>query len=332
MIGPTIYKDELPDALVRDLGPREALQVSEKIFSRIKERPVQILGSGTMGVAYLLPSGKVLKLTSDEDEVDAMNLMKEKRGTPNLLSVYDVFTVKTSRGPMGVIVRDDAGDSIQSLHERYPFLSGFLTILQDQAAEVYYDRRREVGNKEARWEAMLFYAQALMDDDYREHLRPEELALLPDIAKAVHALMEIGVYTIDLLPDNIAIRDGEIFVFDPGFGDVEEKRPVDMAGRRGEGMVALIIKDRHAPDEKLKFKNFREAAEHARMVIIPQIGEELAQILEQGDPHEWRGLAEELLDLIPDLFGPEDEVREAIEKWARLMMHDRVGELWIEVV
>lgn len=98
-------------------------------------------------------------------------------------------------------------------------------------------------------------------------------------------------------------------------------------------MYALIIKDRSTEDAKLKFKKFEEAAEHARLVIIPQIAEAVKQTLEQENPSPWLEDCKEMLDLINDLYSQDKaRIEYAIEAWASRAEHDNYGDMWVEFI
>lgn len=216
--------------LYRFFGEDEGREITAKILRRIGEEPVVVLGSGVMGVAYGLPSGRVLKLTSDEGELLAMNRLKglEK---PNLIRVFDAFQVPSKMGPMGVIVREDAGEVIGET-PRYSRLATHLREVQQKAMDEFEFLQEQMPEAEAHWTAMIAAADALTAGAYRD-LMPDEQALIPEIRKALLALLEERIFVIDVSPGNIAIRDGEAVVFDPSFATVQgPRRAIDMAGHR----------------------------------------------------------------------------------------------------
>lgn len=97
-------------------------------------------------------------------------------------------------------------------------------------------------------------------------------------------------------------------------------------------MVVLIVKDRLTPDSKLRFSSADKAAEHARMVIVPQILEELEEIAQQDDPSEFMDRFKELKEIAQELFETDEErVREAIEDWTSHAEQIH-GSMWIEWV
>lgn len=98
-------------------------------------------------------------------------------------------------------------------------------------------------------------------------------------------------------------------------------------------MFALIIKDKATEDAKLKFRTFEEAAEHARLIIIPQIAAAVKQTLEQEDPSAWIEDSKDLLDLIQELYESDrGRFEEAVEGWASYAEHDNYGDMWVEFI
>jgi len=67
---------------IENRAPALAAQFGEK-FDRV-------LGGGNNGVAFLLTSGKVMKITNDRWEVAAASRYRTKQNVPHLVSVYDV--------------------------------------------------------------------------------------------------------------------------------------------------------------------------------------------------------------------------------------------------
>jgi hypothetical protein len=60
------------------------------IAAKLGEQIDRKLGGGMNGVAFLLKSGKVLKITGDKQEVAAASRYRTKQRVPHLVSVYDV--------------------------------------------------------------------------------------------------------------------------------------------------------------------------------------------------------------------------------------------------
>jgi hypothetical protein len=66
------------------------LKHASNIAIKLGEQVDKELGGGANGVAFLLRSGKVLKITGDTQEVAAASRYRTKQRVPHLVSVYDV--------------------------------------------------------------------------------------------------------------------------------------------------------------------------------------------------------------------------------------------------
>ena len=85
------------------------------IAAQFGEQLDRVLGGGSNGVAFLLRSGKVMKLTNDRWEVAAASRYRTKQNIPHLVSVYDVRPVT------GELVQttDPEFKSISDYHKEY---------------------------------------------------------------------------------------------------------------------------------------------------------------------------------------------------------------------
>jgi hypothetical protein len=66
------------------------LKHAPSIAAKLGEQIDKELGGGANGVAFLLQSGKVMKLTGDIQEVAAASRYRTKQNVPHIASVYDV--------------------------------------------------------------------------------------------------------------------------------------------------------------------------------------------------------------------------------------------------
>ena len=66
------------------------LKHASNIAIKLGEQIDKELGGGANGVAFLLKSGKVLKITGDDQEVAAASRYRTKQNVPHIVSVYDV--------------------------------------------------------------------------------------------------------------------------------------------------------------------------------------------------------------------------------------------------
>lgn len=206
-------------AALQDIFGPAAARLYPRILERVREEPVRHLGEGEKGVAYLLPSGRVLKLTADPDEVRAVALLVG-RDLRNVVRVHDAFAVRDGETGVGIIVRN-AVDAVLGEAGRYPNLVTHLRFSVTMANEFYRKRRKELHVREALWEAMLFLAETVEGEPART-LDHHERALIPGILNAVRELNGAAIYTIDFGPGNIGLVDGEPVLFDLSNASVPE--------------------------------------------------------------------------------------------------------------
>ncbi len=199
--------------------PNDAAVIPEKILRRVGEAPAAILGAGDKGVVYGLPSGKVLKLTKDASEVEALSVMKGVQDR-HLVQVFDAFyAVDDPERPkpagVGVVVRE----SIDS------------TVLQVPAVWELRDLF---------WQAAARGARASSDSDdlckgmdaYVGRLEAEmpELShfqriFVRAVASGVRRLRDLGICTFDLGPGNIGLIAGRPVLYDVGVATVKGAKP-----------------------------------------------------------------------------------------------------------
>lgn len=209
----------LADALENIFGRKAAPGILERVLGRVGEEPAEELGGGEKGVAYLLPSGRVLKLTADEDELRAVALLRGK-DRPNLVRVHDAFYVRDGGNGTGVVVRD-AVDEVLGWSGRYPNLASLLRFSVVLANDVYIQRRGTYGARRALRDAMGFLADEIREPK-THRLDAHERALVPGILAAMSALEALGIYTIDFAPNNVGLVDGRPVLFDLSAASVPE--------------------------------------------------------------------------------------------------------------
>ena len=82
---------EIGGSLTNKLYPSYWVQKQvPKIAASLGEEFDRVLGGGANGIASLLKSGKVLKITTDMNEVAAASRYRTKQNVPHLVSIYDV--------------------------------------------------------------------------------------------------------------------------------------------------------------------------------------------------------------------------------------------------
>lgn len=207
------------DVLFEDaIGPRagyhpnDAVRVRKKILRRVGEAPVVVLGVGFNGVVYGLPSGKVLKLTRDPSEVEALSVMKDVQHR-HLIQVFDAFyAVDDPAHPrpkgVGVIVRE-------SIDSTLFYARDLLYRAAARAASVAF----ETDDLCKGMNAYSAYLQAAVEVHYLQEV------LVEAVLSAVEKLRELGICTYDLGPDNIGLIAGRPVLYDVGMASVKGAKP-----------------------------------------------------------------------------------------------------------
>lgn len=199
-------------------------ELPPSILDRIREAPIRTLGSGVKGIAYLLPSGRVLKITSDDSELRAMETMRRAGANGNLVKVYDVFVAKVGRKFTGVVLREAADHTIDEIPELHN-AAAVIRLANEEASDVY-GSEIELGGDEAEDVAMREATSALIgvledtelhyEGKTRLYLSDDEGEVLRQLADAVQALKNIGILGFDFDPRNVGVNDGRVLVFDVG--------------------------------------------------------------------------------------------------------------------
>lgn len=227
-------KELLLEGLVPPLGRDAARGVYDRIVHCIGEEPVTVLGSGDRGVAYGLPSGKVLKITSDEGELRAMNLLRG-HAQPNLVQVFDVFFVPVpgaelvpagspKRG-VGAIVREAVDDTVAESGGAYRKLDSLLRELTVVGNDYFLKRRRGgTHERQAAWEAMIHVRERLAEEPPK-NLMPGDRMLLPGILAAIDELINLGIYVVDFQGSNVGLILGRPALFDLSLASVPKTAP-----------------------------------------------------------------------------------------------------------
>lgn len=102
--------DGLLSRLARGADPMAALSAHfptgllRRVLRRAGGEPVRLLGRGLFGAAYLLSSGRVMKLT-DSTELRAALALRRVR-SPNVVRVHDAFGAEAGGRATAVVVRD----------------------------------------------------------------------------------------------------------------------------------------------------------------------------------------------------------------------------------
>lgn len=219
-----VIPDGVPlyEAFRHSFGDVYGKSLYKKIVDRIGEEPESELGHGMAGVAYLLPSGKCLKVTSSVGELQAMQILKGVRH-PNLVHVYDVFAVKDGGRGVGIVLRDTVDEIIYEILDEGQ--KRLLNIAKTNAGMKYGDLIHDGADEEEALEAGM--------KAYLSYLRKwRRERLFSGIISGVEKLRKLGILGIDFHEFNIGV-DGE---------HTSDERAVifDMGAQENDIEVAVI--------------------------------------------------------------------------------------------
>ncbi len=109
----------------------------------------RVLGGGNNGVAFLLRSGKVMKITNDRWEVSAASRYRTKQNVPHLVSVYDVRPITgdlvQSNDPEFQSTPEDFKSFLLDLNTDnwYAIIMDYVTPFDDNEKGIWYKIRAE---------------------------------------------------------------------------------------------------------------------------------------------------------------------------------------------
>jgi hypothetical protein len=217
------------------LGKKEAEDAYWRIVRRVGEEPVTVLGHGDKGVVYGLPSGKILKVTSDEGELRAMNMLRGARH-PNIVQVFDAFLVPLASEPdaLGVVVRESVDQSLQDI-PGFGDLKRLLRMSVFRSDDVFKERRQKIHPHQALWEAMLRFKDELHGED-AENLTAVERLLVDGIESGMDELLAREIFFLDAGPSNVGLIEGRPVLYDLSLASVPREAPDLELGRREKAL------------------------------------------------------------------------------------------------
>ena len=192
------------------------LKHAPHIASRLGEQIDKELGGGANGVAFLLKSGKVLKITGDTQEVAAASRYRTKQRVPHLVSVYDVRKLE------GDIVNPQDPDfakfktSWDRSRQFYVIIMDAVTPLSDAERKVwpgisqyYFDTR--FGDEITREECL----EIIEEHNYYTQLESFVNRIIEQRQSVLAAFRRNQVYTAEAHSDNMGWnRQGQLVHFD----------------------------------------------------------------------------------------------------------------------
>lgn len=199
-------------ALRQALGERTGAHLYKKIVERVGKEPGPPLGHGMKGVVYDLGDGRVLKITSDASEVQAMTIMRGVNHS-NLVRVDDIFVMCRGQSGVGVVVREWVGNVLENIEEM-DYLNSLIRLAVDDSEEAILDVYRE---DHPDTQATKLGMQDLMDRLEEAGGSKAEREIIQGLRAGIHKLLNLGIYGVDFDPRNIAVdNNGNAVIFDVG--------------------------------------------------------------------------------------------------------------------
>jgi hypothetical protein len=200
---------EAPIYWIKKHAPSIAIKLGEQIDKE--------LGGGANGVAFLLKSGKVLKITGDNREAAAASRYRTKQNVPHIVSVYDVRKlegdiVDPNDPTLDTIIRN----MIESADQHYVIVMDYVTPFNDNEQRVW----REISDD--------YLSPRFSDEITREELEsfidehqnltlPERWidTMITQRQSVLAAFRRNSVYTLEAHGENMGWnRQGQLVHFD----------------------------------------------------------------------------------------------------------------------
>jgi hypothetical protein len=187
------------------------------IANKLGEQIDKELGGGANGVAFLLRSGKVLKITGDISEVAAASRYRTKQRVPHIVSVYDVRKLEGDIiDPTDPTIDIITRNMIDAADQHYVIIMDHVTPLSDAERKVwpeisqhYFDTR--FGDEITREECL----EIIEDHDYSTQLESFVNRIITQRQSVLAAFRRNSVFVQEAHSENMGWnRQGQLVHFD----------------------------------------------------------------------------------------------------------------------
>lgn len=205
----------------------------------------RVLGEGSMGVAYELKDGRVLKITTDPTEARAAYYVLKLKGVKGIARIDQVFRFPDME-IYGVVQ-----EKLQPLPENVDKL--FLWAFKEIVWKLF--GRKGAGNTDRGWKFMVNRVQQELVDaspaEKKAATKALEVYQRLGLDKIMDALVAKGIRFHDLHPGNLMMRKpGEYVVIDLGVSDVAGggAGPPTLESVVDEAIIAIVNESVTMPD------------------------------------------------------------------------------------
>lgn len=222
---------EFDAAVTEGMEQEEAEEIADLFRERFGNQVTKILGAGDFGLAGSLPNDRVLKLTTDPEDVAAAAAIKAQTEGAAFRNVVDVFSacwvgnhkvvnaITQKEARIGAIVTEQltyvgAGDTQDNSN-----LNRIVSATKKKFS-VWPHQLSEISRSEAK--RRLKRASESLSDE----LQSETSEALGDIANGLDELQGIGIYLVDVHSNNVGYsgEDNVYKIFDFGVSAGPKKK------------------------------------------------------------------------------------------------------------
>ena len=169
-----------------------------KIFAALKVEPIEELGGGTNGRAYLLSDGRVFKITESEAEF-AQSTELIGKTIPRLARIYETYCIRKAGYNYYYVIIQERVDTTRRSE-----------LLEFENRTNFYDRvRNYVKSKDK--EYITDEAKQVLED------YPRYKDLVDEYIAVGDAQIEGGFISSDMFEGNLGFIDDKLTVFDFGY-------------------------------------------------------------------------------------------------------------------
>lgn len=274
---------------------------TKRIASALRQigvQQVEILGSGSFGVAAATKDNRVVKLTVDASEVEAATVLRGKflghvvriDGAWNVRGVTVEHYEVGEQWPVGIVlmerveVIDTSLDPIRSTNNLTLVWARVRSQMRALPSQLRKMTRAQARDR-------LLQTSIVLEDELRARAKETrwvtefESDLMNQVADGLHELRDVGVYAIDVHQNNVGFsaRDGVYKLFDIGSSSSPPNAPTPEQLPERESIMPGMVEEG---------------------VRVEEIGEETAS--DQKMPSIWYHLTDRAKFKLDPKFAPED--------------------------
>lgn len=220
----------------------------EKIMNQLGIEKFSFAGHGTMGDAYYIPNNKILKITTDKTEANESLKIKGKNMS-HLANIFEVYKINGPYGGVYIIISEQL-EKINDIRELTDELYKFLYEKKLGIATLFNDYLNGEVTKE--------FMNSLRDEikEYFSESQNKEkvLWLFDGKMGIVEELKENNIKSTEYnhIPNQGKKKNGNLAVFDLGFGDQEKPEDITYLSLKEDSVALTKFIKPTSEDRRLK--------------------------------------------------------------------------------